>query len=155
MRGTTAALLLVAGCSPATSRPAFAPLPQAAVVLLAAEPTQVSVEADAWLRSRGVPIRSTNPRDCYVETRWYVPPADSTAAARAVAAGTANAVLTRVWADPAGPGRTRLTVETVYRVVEDPSRPPRDLERLTRPGSPGNQVSGGLLAALKQHFEVL
>lgn len=140
-----------AACSPATTRPAFAPRPQATVVLLAAEPPRVAAEAVSWLGAQGIPIRRQHPADRYVETAWYFPPRDS-----AGTGGTGSVrVRTRVWADPAGPERTRLTVETVYREVEDPSRPPRDLERPAPAGSPGQRMTERLVAALTTTFEVL
>ena len=35
----------------------------------------------------------------------------------------------RGWADPTHPGSSKLFVETVYRPVEDPSLPERELDR--------------------------
>lgn len=48
------------------------------------------------------------------------------------------------------PGKSRVTVEAVYRPMEDPSRTPRDLERAAPPGSAGHQMAQKLLAALKE-----
>lgn len=151
MRGVAVgAVLLAAACSPATTRPPFVPLPQAAVVLFAADPPRVTTAVAEWLTAQGIPLRLVSTVDRYVETSWYRAPADSGSTAT-----RPSPVKTRVWADPAGPGRTRLTVETVYREVEDPSRPPRDLERPAPAGSPGSRVTERLLAALKHSFEVL
>jgi hypothetical protein len=38
-------------------------------------------------------------------------------------------VRVRAWADPARPGSSQLTVETLYRPLLDPSLPERELER--------------------------
>ncbi|HXM37659.1 MAG TPA: hypothetical protein VN908_03245 [Gemmatimonadales bacterium] len=56
----------------------------------------------------------------------------------------------RLWADPDVPGKSRVTVEAVYRPIEDPSRTHRDLERAALPGSAGQQVAEKLLKALKE-----
>jgi hypothetical protein len=56
----------------------------------------------------------------------------------------------RLWADPDVPGKSRVTVEAVYRPIEDPSRTRRDLERAAPPGSAGYLQAEKLLAALKE-----
>ena len=60
----------------------------------------------------------------------------------------------RLWADPDVPGKARVTIEAVYRPVEDPSRTRRDLERAAPPGSPGQLRAERLLAALKDKLGV-
>ena len=45
---------------------------------------------------------------------------------------------------------SRVTIEAVYRPIEDPSRTARDLERAAPPGSPGQLRAAQLLAALAQ-----
>ena len=152
MRVAALAAVAVAGaCSPVTTRPPFAPLPRAVEVLLAAEPQQVTVEAASWLRAQRIPLQRTSEVDRYIETGWYPPPADTTP----VSGPTPAAVKTRIWADPAGPGRTRLTVETVYHEVEDPSRTPRDLDLVALPGTPGRRLGDRLITALTTKFGAL
>jgi hypothetical protein len=48
----------------------------------------------------------------------------------------------------------RQTIEAVYRPTDDPSRTPRDLERASPPGSPGQLRAEQLLAALKDKLGV-
>lgn len=150
-RAAAAALAATAACSPVTTRPPFGPLPRAAAVLLAAEPPQVATEAATWLRAQQIQLIQASETDRYVETAWYAPPRDS---AHVGAAAPAR-VKTRIWADPAGPGRTRLTVETVYRQVDDPSRTPRDLDVVVLPGTPGHGLAAQLIAALTDRFGAL
>lgn len=147
MRRAAAVLCLAAGCSPATTRPPFAPVPQAAYLVLVAEPPVVTREAASWIAAAGVGVTRATELDRYVETEWYVPPAD-TGGAR-----FPFRVKTRVWADPAGSGRSQVWIETVYRPIEDPSRPPRDLELPTPPA--GDLLARRLAAALREKFEVL
>jgi len=78
-------------------------------------------------------VRFVSPRDAFLETGEF--------------AGTTRI---RLWADPDVPGKSRVTVEAVYRPMEDPSRTPRDLERAAPPGSAGHQMAQKLLAALKE-----
>jgi hypothetical protein len=53
----------------------------------------------------------------------------------------------RAWADPARPGSSQLTVETLYRPVADPSLSDRELERVVAHDHP---VAVKVEAALKQ-----
>jgi hypothetical protein len=53
----------------------------------------------------------------------------------------------RAWADPARPGSSQLTVETLYRPLVDPSLPERELEREVAPDHP---VAVKVVAILQQ-----
>lgn len=55
-------------------------------------------------------------------------------------------VRVRAWADPARPGSSQLTVETLYRPLLDPSLPDRELEREVARDHP---VAVKVVAALK------
>jgi hypothetical protein len=116
-----------AGCQPNTSRPSFTPVPDAAgteVRLVVPEATRQLAEA---LRADSIPIREVQPRDGYIESGWF-----ETRGGRAVRGSHAvgsGVVRVRAWADPARPGSSQLTVETLYRPVLDPSLPERELER--------------------------
>jgi hypothetical protein len=116
-------------------------------MVLVAEPPVVTREVATLIAAAGVGTTRATELDRYVETVWYEPPAD-TAGVR-----FPFRVKTRVWADPAGSGRTQVWIETVYRPIEDPSRPPRDLELLTPPA--GDPLGRRLVAALREKYEVL
>ncbi|MEX2155656.1 MAG: hypothetical protein WD773_02315 [Gemmatimonadales bacterium] len=94
-------------------------------------------QAQALLAADSIPVSFVSPRDAFLETGEF--------------AGTTKV---RVWADPDVPGKARVTVEAVYRPVEDPSRILRDLERAAPPGSAGQQAAERLLAALKEKLGV-
>jgi hypothetical protein len=114
-------------CQPNTTRPPFPPVPEAAgteIRLVVPEATRHLAEA---LRADSIPVGKVQPRDGYLETAWF------DAATRRPAKGRrpigTSIVRVRAWADPARPGSSQLTVETVYRPLADPSLPERELER--------------------------
>lgn len=137
MHRTIFALAVLGSCSPATTRPSFAPYPEALRAIINAAPAQVAREAQAVLTADRIPVRFVSPRDAFLETAEF--------------AGTMKL---RLWADPDVPGKSRVTVEAVYRPIEDPSRTRRDLERAAPPGSAGQQVAEKLLGALKEKLGV-
>jgi hypothetical protein len=136
---------LIAACTPATIRPAFTPYPEALHAVLNARPARVAQEAQEWLTAQGTPVARVSPLDGFLETRWHEVK-DST--------GAHMRTKIRVWADPDVPGRSRVTVEGVYRPIEDPSRMPRDLEQPCPPGSVGQRLAERLLAALSEKLGV-
>jgi hypothetical protein len=133
MRRAAVAAVLLASCTPATTRPPFAPYPEALRAVVNAPPAQVARQAQVLLTADSILVRFVSPRDAFLETRDF--------------AGTMKL---RLWADPDVPGKSRVTVEAVYRPIEDPSRTRRDLERAAPPGSAGYLQAEKLLAALKE-----
>jgi len=138
-------LAFLAACTPVTTRPSFAPYPEALHAVINVPPAQVTQEAGAWLTAQGTAVALASPVDGFLETRWQEV-TDSTA-------GQMTARI-RVWADPDVPGKSRVTVEAVYRPIEDPSRTPRDLERHCPVGSAGERLAARLLAALSEKLGV-
>lgn len=136
-RAACGGLLLAIACTPATTRPPFAPFPEALRAVINAPPARVVEEARDWLRADSVAVRFTSPRDAFLET-----------------AELPGTVRLRVWADPDVPGKARVTIEAVYRPVEDPSRMARDLERAVPEGSDGRLLADRLMAALVEKFGV-
>ena len=137
VRGAWAFALLLGACTPTTTRPAFAPMPEALHAVINAPPERVTQFADSLLRADTIRVRFVNLRDAFLETSEF--------------AGTHRL---RLWADPDVPGKARVTIEAVYRTIEDPSRTRRDLERAAPPGSPGQLRAQQLLAALKDKLGV-
>src|SRR2546425_11209042 len=124
--------LLAAACNPATTRPVFMPLPEAPSVVLYARPPRVAAEVQTWLVAQGLKVEVASVQDAYVETAW---------------SGTFKI---RCWADPDAPGKSRLTVEAVYRPVLDPSRPERDLEVLVPPAHEAAKLVDRMIGELKK-----
>lgn len=141
MRRAALVVALCAACTPATTRPAFAPLPEALHAILNAPPDRVTDEAKTWLAAHGPAIQHVNPRDAFLETSWYDATDSSAAPLR---------VKIRLWADPDVPGKSRVTVEAVFRPIEDPSRTPRDVEVAAPKDSAGQRLAERLLKALSE-----
>ncbi|PYP10236.1 MAG: hypothetical protein DMD59_06405 [Gemmatimonadetes bacterium] len=137
MKAIVICALLLAACTPATTRPSFAPVPEALHAVINASPADVTQTAQALLAADSIALHFVSLRDAFLETQEF--------------AGTHRV---RLWADPDVPGKTRVTIEAVYRPMADPSRTPRDLERAAPPGSPGQLRAEQLLAALKDKLGV-
>ena len=129
--------LLVVACTPVTTRPSFLPVPEALHAVINSRPADVTREAQALLTADTIRLHFVSLRDAYLETEEF--------------AGTYRL---RLWADPDVPGKSRVTIEAVYRPIEDRSRARRDLERAAPPGSPGELRAEQLLAALKDKLGV-
>lgn len=138
-------LLFVAACTPTTTRPSFAPYPEALHAIINAPPARLTEEAQTWLAAQGPSVAHASPRDGFLETGWY-DATDSSA--------TPVRVKIRLWADPDVPGKSRVTVEAVYRPIEDPSRTARDLERAVPESSAGQRLVERLLKALSEQLGV-
>jgi len=141
MRRAGFIVALCAACTPATTRPSFAPYPEALHAIINARPALVTEEAKAWLAAQGPAVQHASPLDGFLETGWY----DATDSASAPVR-----VKIRLWADPDVPGKSRVTVEAVYQPIEDPSRTPRDLERAVPKDSAGQRLAERLLKALSE-----
>jgi hypothetical protein len=116
----------VAACQPNTTRPSFTPLPEAAGTELKLPVPEATRQLAAALKADSIPPRRIRDRDGYIETDWF-----DSRSGRAVGGGRlgSRTVRVRAWADPARPGSSQLTVETLYRPLADPSLPERELER--------------------------
>jgi hypothetical protein len=118
--------MLLASCQLATTRPAFDPLvgtPTAEVQLPVPEATRRLAEV---LLADSIPVARVEPRDGYVETPWF--DADNGAPARGRPLGS-KIVRVRGWVEPGRVGHSDVRIESVYRLLADPSLPGRELER--------------------------
>lgn len=137
LRGAWVLTLVLGACTPLTTRPSFTPLPEALQAVINAPPARVTAYADSLLRADSVAVSFVSLRDAWLETREF--------------AGTHRV---RLWADPDVAGKSRVTIEAIYKPLQDPSRTMRDLERASPPGSVGQQRAAELLAALKNKLGV-
>jgi hypothetical protein len=117
---------LLAGCSPATRRPAFAPMPEARRGDLELEVPAATDTLAKALIAAGIPVGRVAPRDGYLETPWFDSATGRPAGGRPLGEGR---VRVRGWVTPSRRGSSEVIVETVFRPFADPSAPPRDLER--------------------------
>jgi hypothetical protein len=119
-------LLLLLSCNPATTRPDFGPVPDAAeaeVDLPMGDATRALSEA---LVEDSIPVRRTEPRDGYVETGWFEAATGQPTSRRPLGP---EVVRVRGWVDPVQTGQTKIRIETVIRPMADPSLPERELDR--------------------------
>jgi len=144
--------LLLAACTPITSRPAFLPYPQALVAIVDYSAPQIVPEAMGWLASQGLRVEWSSPRDGYVETAWFNVRTRNSMTGQGDPGDLLDTVKLRCWVDPNAPGKSQLTVEAVYRPMLDPSRSERDLEVIVPEGSDGHRIAAQLIEAMKQKF---
>jgi hypothetical protein len=133
------------GCSPATTRPPFDPLPAAPRIELELARTDAIDRVAEALRGDSVPVMRVDTRDGFLETPWFDP---ATGLARRGLPVGPDAVRIRAWADPGRPYHSEVTLEAVMRPVDDPSVPGRSLERLLPASHPMTARIDSLLKAL-------
>jgi hypothetical protein len=139
----------LAACRPDTTRPAITPYPEAAgVELRLGQPEAIRRLAEALQAESLTPAR-VRLRDGYLETGWLDSATGRPTTRRPL--GT-DVVRLRGWADPGRPGKTVLTVETLYRPFADPSLPDRELERQVPRTHPTAVKVESVLAALRERY---
>ena len=98
------------------------------------------------LTAAGLAIAVYEPREGYIETRWY-----DVAKQRSVKPPYQrmdSTIRLRLYVDPVAT-HSRVIAECVRRVRWDPSVPERDLERMVRVGEPGRDLLDRALAVAK------
>jgi hypothetical protein len=142
-------LLTFAACQAYTTRPRFAPMPDAAttqVLLDVPEATKALAEA---LRADSIPVRRVVERDGMIESDWFEVPGFQVTRRRPLGQ---SVVMVRAWVDMGQPGHSLYNVETVYRVAADPSRPDRELEASVPASNPAQvKVRLALRGLLLKH----
>src|SRR5438270_7993748 len=66
--------LLLAACTPVTTRPDFKPDPRALVVVLNARPERVTLALETLLPAESLEVARVILREDYVESSWYEAP---------------------------------------------------------------------------------
>ena len=129
MRAAGALALVVPGllaCQPGTTRPSFTPLPEAEAVEVRLSQGEATRRLAERMEGDSIPAARVDLRDGFIESRWFDPATGTPSTQRPIGTGI---VRVRAWSDPGRPGFSILTVETVYRLLADPSLPERELER--------------------------
>jgi hypothetical protein len=120
------AIVGLLGCQPSTTRPTFTALPEAAVTEVRLSQVEATRQLAEGLKAESIPATRVELRDGYIESTWFDSATGQRSSRRPMGTGV---VRVRAWADPARPGNTLLTVETLYQPILDPSLPARELER--------------------------
>ncbi len=143
------AVVMVAGCTPFTTRPSITPLPEAAATEIRLPVQEATRQLAAALQADSIPVNRVRVRDGYIESGWFDAATGRPTRRRPLGAET---VRVRAWADPARPGNTLLIVETLFRPVADPSLPERELEKQVPRDHPvAVKVDSALSALLKRY----
>ncbi len=144
--------LSLAACDPRTTRPLYAPYPQAATVILDAPAARVIPEIAAWAAAESLRVAVSSPRDAYLETAWYDTRTRRSRRDDRDVGDLESTIKLRCWADPWVPGTTQLTVEMVYRPAYDPSLAPRDREVVVPPEHEGDKLVRRLIEVMGKRF---
>lgn len=146
------AVLLLASCDPATTRPDFRPFPQAPTAILMTRPARVIPVLADLVTAESLRVRRASPVDGYLETDWYDTKTHRSYRESQHVPDLASAIRLRCWADPYVPTETVVTIEPAYRPRYDPSRLERDLEAPILEGQAGYALAKALVEQLKQKF---
>lgn len=146
------AAVAVVACNPASSRPAFLPYPEDVSVLLTGTVPAIASAVGGWMESQGMHTEWINADDGFVESTWYNTDTHQSTAGTGDLGAVMATFKVRVWVDPDAPGKSKMTVEAVYRPNLDPSRPERDLERSAPPGSGGAVLVQRLIDEMQSKF---
>src|ERR1044071_9247383 len=71
VRRACVAALVLSGCTPATTRPSFTPIPEALHAVINARPADVTRDAQELLKADTSSIRFVNLRDAFLETNDF------------------------------------------------------------------------------------
>lgn len=128
--GVAAALV---GCQASTTRPTFGPLTGAPTVVVQLSRARATTLLSDLLKADSVPVNRVETRDGFLESPWFDSATGRPTGRRPL--GT-DEVRVRAWVDPEKPLFSRITVETLYRQITDPSLPDRELDRQLAPEHP-------------------
>lgn len=126
-------------------RPRYGALPQAVQTTIADGPTAVTQLIDNTVRTAGLAIARSAPREGYVETEWF--DVGTRERVGLPFTGMDRVVKLRFFVDPSQ-GQTRVIAECVYRVAWDPSVPARELERMVPQDHAGRVLLDSIVAAV-------
>ncbi len=141
--------LALLGCQASTTRPVFGPVSGAPRVVLQMEVARATTILASALRADSLPVAALEPRDGFLETPWFDSATSRPTGRRPLGQGV---VLVRGWVDPDRPGFSRVTVETVFRDVADPSLPGRELDREVPPDHPVSVRVRAVLDTLRKRY---
>ena len=125
--------IVALGCQATTTRPTFGPVTGAQVVVLELNVAQATNLVANGLKADSFPVTVLEPRDGFLETPWFDSATFRPTSKRPLGR---DVIRVRAWVDPEKPGHSRVTVETLFREIADPSLPERELDREVPPDHP-------------------
>jgi len=131
-------------------RPRYGPVPESVSLLLDAPPDAVTRAAAEEVQHAGLRLQWLSPEEGYLETQWY-DLGSRESATEPRFRDLERTVKIRLFADPTA-GKTRLVAECVFTTLVDPSRPMRELERMTPLGHAGREILQQVLNRLGRRF---
>ena len=148
-RLTPLAVLALIACQASTTRPTFGPVTGAQVAVLELDVTRTTTLVAAALKADSFPVTVLEPRDGFLETPWFDSATFRPTSKRPVGR---DVVRVRAWVDPEKPGHSRVTVETLFRDIVDPSLPQRELDREVPPDHPTAVRVRAVLDSLRKRY---
>ena len=136
---------ILLACRPTTTRPYFGPVTGAPAEEVQLDVPRATRVLQGIFHDDTLPVRLVEPRDGYLESPWF--DANSRVPVGRRQLGS-DVVRIRVWIDPTREGYCRITAETVYRPVADPSLDPRALDRQVPPDHPVAQRVAEIMSGL-------
>ena len=131
-------------------RPAYSPFSNARIDTVDAEPADVVQEIASRISAEGMRLNWNSPQEGFLETQWYdLVTRESGQTSRS---NPDRVILLRFWADPIGPGRSKLTAEAVLKRTTDPSVLPREQEMMAPPGHGGTRLLDRVIAGTHERF---
>ena len=152
MRAADAGWLVAAGlvaCQPLTTRPPYPPVPEAATTEVRLVPREATRLLAVALQRDSIRPTRVELRDAWLETSWFDTATGRRTSHRRVGPGVVRVL---AWADPSRPGFSKITLETTYRPVADPSLPDRELDRQVPRDHPVAVKMRAALASLVKQY---
>lgn len=136
-------------CQATTTRPAFGPVTGAQIAVLELEIAPATTLVANGLKADSLPVSRIEPRDGFLETPWFDSATGRPTSKKPLGS---DVVRVRAWIDPEKPGFSRVTVETLFREIADPSLPERELDREVPPDHPTAVRVRAVLDSLRKRY---
>lgn len=153
VRRATVTLLCAALASCASLggvRPLYGPVPGSVGLLIEAPPDAVTRAASEEVQHAGFSVQWLSPEEGYVETQWFNLSTRQSSTEQPFR-DLDQIVKIRFFADPTA-GKTRLVAECVTVAMVDPSRPPREMERMAPEGHAGRELLAQVVDRVRRRF---
>ena len=147
--GMTFGCAVVLACQASTTRPPFGPVTGAQIVVLEVDVPRATNLLATGLKADSFPVTVLESRDGFLETPWFDSATSRPTSRKPLGK---DVIRVRAWVDPEKPGHSRVTVETLFRDVADPSLPERELDREVPPDHPIAVRVRAVLDSLRKRY---